>query len=112
MTRRTIACRKQLSGNDKRSNVGVEILEEVGEAVEESENGVAVGGDTVVPDAHDGENDREGAEAQELDGFSPPFVDEEERGPVANNPSGPANAVQTISHEKAPLTEMNGRRTQ
>ena len=34
---RTVASREDLAGNDERSRVGAEVLEEVGEAVEEDE---------------------------------------------------------------------------
>ena len=73
---------------DSRGGVGPEVLEEVGEAVEEDEGGDRVGDESAVAEAHAGEGDGEHDESHELDGLAAPRVDEEERNPVARDETG------------------------
>ena len=101
---RTVASREDLAGNDERSRVGAEVLEEVGKAVEEDER--LLGGVAALQSAvaeawgtkldtsrcrkkvrltHDDEERREHGEAHQLDRLAAPGVDQKESSPVARN---------------------------
>lgn len=82
-----VTCREGLTGDDEGGGVGAEVLEEVGQAVEEHERlARGLGGDElVVPEAHAAEQDGEHGEAHELNWLAAPRVDEEERRPVTGN---------------------------
>lgn len=87
MCRRPVTGGEHLSGDDERSRVGSEVLEEIGETVEEEESlrrGDG-GAELVVAEAHDDKEDGEHDKAHELDGFAAPAVDEEEGCVVSGN---------------------------
>ena len=81
---------EHFTGYNERGRVGTEVLEEVGQAVEEHEGlgGGSGGNELVVAEAHDTEENCEDDEAHELDGLAAPGVDEEEGSPVAGNETG------------------------
>ena len=94
-SRDTVRCRTITSGerftrDNKRGRVGAEVLEEVGEAVEESEalDGGGCRCELVVTETEDTEEDGERDETHELDGLAAPGVNEEEGCPVAGDETG------------------------
>lgn len=88
VTRGPVARREDFSWNDEGRGVGAEVLEEVGEAVEEDECALVVLEDGIVPEAHDNKDYGEKDETHELDGLASPDVDQEERGPVPRDQAG------------------------
>ena len=75
---RAVTRRERLTRDHEGRRVRPEVLEEVCEAVEEHERlrtGVGCG-HLLVPEAHDNEENRENAEAHELNWLPPPRVDE------------------------------------
>lgn len=91
----TVACRtvtggERFSGYDESGGVGAEVLEEVGEAVEEDERlGRRCGGNQLlVAETHAAEEDGKDSEAHQLDRLAAPRVDEEESHPVTGNQAG------------------------
>lgn len=89
----SVASGEYFSRNDEGRGVGAEILEEVGQAVEEDEGAVRVTEDSVVTEAHDDEDDGEEDETHELDGLAAPDVNEEEGNPVARNETSGGEAA-------------------
>ena len=87
VSRGPVARGENLTGDDERRRIGAEVLEEVGEAVEEDERLLVAGGrgELVVREAHDDEQTREDREAHELDGLAAPCVDEEEGGVITGD---------------------------
>ena len=77
---RTIASRERFARDDDCGRGGSEILEEIGEAVEEYEPFLTgrARGEFIVREAHDNEQHGEQGEAHELDGLAAPGVNEEE----------------------------------
>ena len=71
---RPITCWEGFTGNDKRRRVRPEVLEEVGETVEDDEtvSGSVGRCETIVTEAHCSEKDRKDAESHELDGLASP----------------------------------------
>ena len=86
----TVTSRERLTGYDERSRVGPEVLEEVGEAVEEYECLLSggSGGEFVVSETHDNEEHGEDDEAHKLDWLTAPTVNEEEGSPVTGDETG------------------------
>ena len=80
MRRTSVASREDFTRYNECCGVRAEVLEEVGETVEEHEGlgGAACGCELVVSEAHDNEEDREEDEAHELDRLAAPSVDEQE----------------------------------
>lgn len=93
VARAPVAGREDLSGDDESGGVGAEVLEEVGEAVEEDEGALGAAEDGVVSEAHDDEDDGQHDEAHDLDGLAAPRVDEDERGPVAGDETSDGDAA-------------------
>lgn len=92
VARAAVAGGEDFAGDDESGGVGTEVLEEVGEAVQEDEGALGVGEDGVVPEAHDDEDDGEHDEAHELDRLAAPGVDEEEGDPVTGDETSDGDA--------------------
>lgn len=90
MRSRPVTSGESLSRNNKRSSVRAEVLEEVGEAVEEHECLLCPGGSgkLVISEAHDDEKDGKDNEAHHLDWFTAPAINEEEGSPVTGDETG------------------------
>ena len=83
----TITSGEGLTRNDEGGGVGAEVLEEVGEAVEEDEGlgSTGGGGKLVVRETHADESASKNDEAHHLDRLAPPRVDEKEGDPVSGD---------------------------
>ena len=83
----TVASGEDLSRDDEGGRVGAEVLEEVGQAVEEDESlGSTTGGnELVVGETHDNEGASKNDETHQLDRLAPPGVDEKEGDPVSGD---------------------------
>lgn len=84
---RPVTSRERFTGYDERGRVGPEVLEEVGETVEEHEGLCRRGGrcELIITEAHDDEENGKDNEAHELDWLASPAIDEKEGDPVAGN---------------------------
>lgn len=83
-----VSGREDLTRDDEGRGVGSEVLEEVGETVENDEGGDGVLGKGVVGESEDDEEDGQHGEAHELDGLSADPVDEDEACPVSRDETG------------------------
>jgi len=83
----TVTSGENLSRNDEGRGVGAEVLEKVGQAVEEDESlGSTGSGDKlVVCETHDDESASKHAETKKLDRLASPRVDEKEGDPVSGD---------------------------
>jgi len=83
----TVTSGEDLSRDDEGGGVGAEVLEEIGEAVEEDEGlGSTMGGDKfVVPETHADEGTGKDDETHHLDWLASPTVDESEGDPVSRD---------------------------
>lgn len=87
---RTVPSWESLTRYNESGGVGAEVLEEVGQAVEEDEGlgGGGGGGELVVTETHDDEEDGKHDEAHKLNGLATPAVDEDEGDPVSGDETG------------------------
>jgi len=87
---RTVTSGEGLSGNDESRGVGAEVLEEVGQAVEEDESLLSSigGGEPVVSETHGDESASEHTKTEKLDRLASPRVDENEGDPVSGDEAG------------------------
>jgi len=78
---------EDLSRNNERGNVRPEVLEEVGQAVQEDKPvGSVLGlGQRVIGEAHNAEENSEDSEPHQLDRFTSPRVDEQKRHPITRD---------------------------
>jgi len=83
----TVTSGEDLTGDDEGGGVGAEVLEKVGEAIEEDESfGSTSGGDKlVVAETHGDEGASEDDKAHQLDRLASPKVDEKEGNPVSGD---------------------------
>lgn len=90
MCGRTITSWEGLARDNESGGVGAEVLEEVGQAVEEDEGlgGGGGSGELVVTETHDDEDNGKHDEAHKLNGLATPAVDEDEGNPVSGDETG------------------------
>ena len=84
---RTVTSWEDLTGYDEGGGVGTEVLEEVGQAVEEDKGLASSPGfkKFTIPETHADEKDGEYDEAHKLDRLSSPTVDKDEGDPVSRD---------------------------
>lgn len=74
--------------NDEGSDVRAEVLEEIGEAVEEDKGALGVGNKRVISEAKDDEEDGERGEAHKLKWLPAPNIDDQKRSVVSWDKAG------------------------
>jgi hypothetical protein len=77
-----VAGGEALAGDDEGGGVGAEVEEELGQHVDGEK---AVGGDVVISETHDDEEDGEDGEAHELDGLAADDIDSGHGEPVTGH---------------------------
>jgi hypothetical protein len=103
----TVTSWEDLTRDDEGGDVGAEVLEKVGEAIEEDESfGSSAGGDElVVAETHADESASENDEAHELDRLSSPRVDEKEGNPVSGDET--SNRKNQVTDGDVPQVEVD-----
>lgn len=86
MSRRAVACWKHLTRNDESGGIGTEVLEEIGETVEEYKNSkFGLLNKRIVAKAHAAEDNGERNETHDLNRLAAPRVDQKKSSPVTRN---------------------------